>query len=199
MIEVQQFDLAMLRCLGWQNSQITKLIILKVSLFYILPGASLGILSSYLLLCEAETFLSRSLQMDVTLSFGTEVVVVGVAIAVLLPLLSMITPLIKTSQASLRDSLDVFSKANKITASVVTIEQKIGISFNQLFLGLILTFYGLISFTVIPASLIYKKFGVSTFCLLLIATMSVFGVILVLQHAVLPFSKALLQPFYFVR
>jgi len=36
----------MLRCLGWNKTQIIFIIIMKVTLFYIIPGAFFGILLS---------------------------------------------------------------------------------------------------------------------------------------------------------
>lgn len=166
----------MLRILGWNKKYIVIVTIIKSTLFNIIPGAIIGLKISSWITSELKVVILEKAKIDLDLEFNYEAVIVGLLCAFLLPILSMIQPLMKASNVELRDALDIYRrKANDVTVQFTKLESKFGLSFNQLVMGILFTSYGVIAFVLIPNALIVQNSSGKAFFWL----MSIFSALVV--------------------
>lgn len=87
------YENAMLRTLGWKKSHISLLAVIKITVYYSFPGAISALLLIYYTCANITTVLSEINNRPILFEFDILAVIVGLGIAFLLPLLSLIGPL----------------------------------------------------------------------------------------------------------
>lgn len=89
-VEQKEYESAMLRILGWNKKYIVIVTILKSTLFTIIPGATVGLLIAQRITLLLKDVIYENALIKLDLSFDTNAILVGIACALLLPLVSMI-------------------------------------------------------------------------------------------------------------
>ena len=93
-----------------------------------------------------------------TYFLGTAAIVIGVAIGILMPIISNLLTVQKALGKKIRDSLDVFHVgANEVYAKIIKLED-FGLSPFEFVLGLTLTTIGVITYYFVPAAFLFQKF-----------------------------------------
>ena len=106
----------MLRILGWNKKYIVIVTILKSVLFTIIPGATLGLVIAEKITSLLKQVIYQYALIKLDLSFTSDAIMVGIACALLLPMVSMIQPLQMATSIELRDALDTYRrKSNDVS------------------------------------------------------------------------------------
>jgi hypothetical protein len=85
--------MAMLRILGWNKKYIVIVTILKSVLFTIVPGATLGLLIAAKITALLKQVIYEQALIKLDLTFTQDAILVGIACALLLPMVSMVQPI----------------------------------------------------------------------------------------------------------
>mmetsp|Transcript_5381 Transcript_5381/g.9034 ORF Transcript_5381/g.9034 Transcript_5381/m.9034 type:complete len:476 (-) Transcript_5381:1391-2818(-) len=195
-IKEKTFENAMLRCLGWQKSHIVFLVAQKALLFYVLPGVTLGVLLTYCLVLQCREMALEMANIEVPILFDGVVIVTAVLLSLVLPLISMVEPIFEETQMELRDALDVFSpKLNVIKVTLTQLYSKYGLSVDQLVLGVTLSVFGIVTYTVVPILFIIGDQGTAHLLLLILLFTRIIGVIMIAQLAITPLSKLFIKAY----
>ena len=124
--------------------------------------------------------LIRTLVFSYTVSYttyflGTAAIVIGVAIGILMPIISNLLTVQKALGKKIRDSLDVFHVgANEVYAKIIKLED-FGLSPFEFVLGLTLTTIGVITYYFVPAAFLFQKFDLFFFSINLLLILMVVG------------------------
>lgn len=104
--------------------------------------------------------MTEMMMVQVAFVITKEAVALGVVMAVVLPAVSMVTPVFNELSLELRDSLDIFShKATSVQIQFIRLSNMIGLSPVQTIIGLTFTVLGVIIYVVIPQLLINQQMG----------------------------------------
>ena len=110
-----------------------------------------------------------------TYFLGTAAIVIGVAIGILMPIISNLLTVQKALGKKIRDSLDVFHVgANEVYAKIIKLED-FGLSPFEFVLGLTLTTIGVITYYFVPAAFLFQKFELFFFSINLLLILMVVG------------------------
>ena len=83
---------------------------IKSTIFYAIPGGTIGILIAYLITIMARSEMEKFYNSHIIMNFNWEIILMGSVLAAFLPLVAMVGPTIHYLSLSLRDSLDIHSK-----------------------------------------------------------------------------------------
>ena len=146
----------MLRCLGWEQIQTILLIIIKSTLFYAIPGALIGTFLGMRMVTLTQDGISMYAGKPIELEVTFEAMLIGFGAAVFLTFVSMVKPVFNCYSIPLRDALDVFrSKVETMTVSFKKFEDMLGLSLNQMIMGLMLSGFGVSIYVIVPYSLLF--------------------------------------------
>jgi ABC-type lipoprotein release transport system permease subunit len=116
-IQEREYDNAMLRTLGWNKSHIVFQTGIKIVIMFVIPGFIVGMGMSIGTTYAMGDILKYMTKTTVVFKFGLSSVWVGLAVAILLPIVSLIRPMMQSLTIQLRDSLDIFR--NKVETFTV--------------------------------------------------------------------------------
>lgn len=128
-MEQKEYENAMLRILGWNKKYIVIVTILKSVLFTIIPGATLGLVIAEKITALLKQVIYQYALIKLDLSFTSDAILVGLACALLLPMVSMIQPLQMATSIELRDALDTYRrKSNDVSVQFTRLQDMYGLS-----------------------------------------------------------------------
>ena len=193
-IKDKTYENAMLRCLGWTQQYIVSISILKISLFFIIPGGLSGLLIAYFLTVQTRNIVRSVSERELILNMTPESVLVGLFVAIVLPLIAMISPTINSLSIQLRDALDIFrSKVETLTVAFTRLQNMYGISVEQVVIGLILSVLGVTIYVTVPFALIQNQIDVATKFLLAIYFVCSISACLIVRQFIPPVSTFLIE------
>lgn len=168
----------MLRCLGWNQAHILAILIVKSTLFQMLPGAILGLFITQILCDQIKSYVMNKEQLELYLDIGPSNVLVAAIVAICLPLMASVNPILANLSLQLRDALNIHRvKPSNLSVAITRLQDLYGLSLDQLILGLTLAFTGIMSYVLIPFSLIKGELGFVTILLMLIMVLSIIGLV----------------------
>jgi predicted lysophospholipase L1 biosynthesis ABC-type transport system permease subunit len=107
-ISEREYDNAMLRTLGWNKSHIVCQTVIKMLFMFVIPGFIVGISLSILTTYGVGEILNMITNNKIIFEFGNTSVWIGLLVAIVLPVLAFIRPVMQSLTIQLRDSLDIF-------------------------------------------------------------------------------------------
>ena len=154
-LEDRSYENAMLRCLGWSSQNIVIMSILRYFLLIMVPGYCIGQYAAYSMSLLTTDLIQGVAKFNFQLPYSNMAIIIGAACAILLPLLSLISPLTKLAQTHLRDAMDVTRKKDdQLTVRFNRFTSMIGVSVTQILMGFMFTMFGVIFFVIIPNKLL---------------------------------------------
>lgn len=87
------FENAMLRTLGWKRENISIIAVQKIFVLYSIPGAAFALLLAYYACSSLKVILSNINDRPVIFKFEPLAIVLGLVVAFILPIVSLIHPL----------------------------------------------------------------------------------------------------------
>ena len=167
-VNAKTYEYGMLRALGFKKTYLVQVISLK-SISFSIPGLFLAIIIAISLNILLREFIYiealNALDYDLTLAS----IILGVSFGLLVPLAANYFPIKSSMSTNLRDSLDL-SRNNAKNDIGIKIErlEEVGISSNQLGLGIILVLIGTITYYGVPLSFLNENLFAGFFILSLI-------------------------------
>lgn len=92
-IQEKVYEHAMLRTLGWNQSHVVFITIIKGIMFFVIPGVIIGLISLFYINEEIKTQIKKQLKIEIHMEIGFMIYVSGLLFAVLLALVSMAQPI----------------------------------------------------------------------------------------------------------
>lgn len=198
-IKDKTFENAMLRCLGWNLSQVGLIQVMQVQLFHAVPATVGGLALTYAMCVATKTWAEYSLQREVVLDFTWDAVIVGSLVGTVLPLIALIQPAVNSFSQQLLDSLNVHKRAPPQSDIMITkLSDKYGLSPTQLVAALLLTGFGSIIFIVVPYELMQKNLARAGLFLLAVYVVCGFALALVAQLLLPSLQKAIVSTYVFL-
>ena len=192
-IQEKVYEHAMLRTLGWNQSHVVFITIIKGVMFFVIPGVIVGLVSLFYINEEIKDQIKHKLRIEIHLDISFYVYLMGLVFAVLLALTSMAQPIYNNLQAELRDNLNVFrNKAATIQVFFSKLSDKWGLSINQFYLGMVFTTEGFLTYVFIPMAMMTGNKWLSNFLQLSIFSNNVIGMVLLIQMALRPLARVLI-------
>jgi ABC-type lipoprotein release transport system permease subunit len=153
-VESKVYESGMLRALGMQQKTLVALLSLQ-SLLFSIPGLSVGMLVAFIVWQPLRWALVHFMATPTPIMLNTGPTVVGVVVGLLMPLIALIGPVMKSLSKTLRDSLDLYHSATNDTLVVVTKLENLGLSPGQTWSAILMVIFGFIVYYLAPLSFIF--------------------------------------------
>jgi len=153
-VESKVYESGMLRALGMQQKTLIALLSLQ-SLLFSIPGLSMGLFLAFLVWQPIRWALVHFMATPTPIMLNNTPVIVGVVVGLLMPLLALIGPVMKSLSKTLRDSLDLYHSSTNDTLVVVTKLENLGLSPGQTWSAILMVIFGFIVYYMAPLSFIF--------------------------------------------
>ncbi|KRX08929.1 hypothetical protein PPERSA_09033 [Pseudocohnilembus persalinus] len=173
-IEEKTYEFGMLRALGMKQQSLVYLILIQ-SLFFAIPGLSLGLLMAYMLNSIVGYLIFDSGQEISSYQLHYTAIIMALLLGFFIPIISNYFPIKRALGKTLRNSLDLYHRSiNEMTVHVIKLE-KMGISLPQTIIALTLIFVGLVSYYLAPQAFLNEDFGLFLLIINLIMILMILG------------------------
>jgi len=153
-VESKVYESGMLRALGMQQKTLIALLSLQ-SLLFSIPGLSVGLFVAFLVWQPIRWALVHFMATPTPIMLNTTPILVGVSVGLLMPLLALIGPVMKSLSKTLRDSLDLYHSSTNDTLVVVTKLENLGLSPGQTWGAVLMVIFGFVVYYLAPLSFIF--------------------------------------------
>lgn len=153
-VESKVYESGMLRALGMQQKTLIVLLSIQ-SLLFSIPGLSFGLFLAFLAWQPIRSSLIHFMATPTPIMLYDVPVIVGVTVGLLMPLLALIGPIMKSLSKTLRDSLDLYHSNVNDTLVTVTKLENLGLSPGQTWAALLLVVFGFVVYYLAPLSFIF--------------------------------------------
>lgn len=153
-VESKVYESGMLRALGMQQKTLVALLSLQ-SLLFSIPGLSFGLFVAFLFWQPIRAALVHFVATPVPIGLNTGPILMGAGVGLLMPLVALIGPVMKSLSKTLRDSLDLYHSAVNDTLVTVTKLESLGLSPGQTWAALLMVVFGFIVYYLAPLSFIF--------------------------------------------
>ena len=158
-VEGKTFEFGMLRALGFNTKNLMITIILQ-ALSFAIPGLFMGLVMAASLNGGLRDVLFTLAGNSSTYMLSVSSICIGVALGILLPLLSNIIPIQRALGKNLRASLDLYHRSiGELTIQIKSLKD-MGLSVNQLIVALLLVVMGVLTYYVAPTAFFFKHYGI---------------------------------------
>jgi ABC-type antimicrobial peptide transport system permease subunit len=153
-VEAKVYESGMLRALGMQQRTLVALLSLQ-SLLFSIPGLSVGLLVAFIVWQPIRWALVHFMATPTPIMLHSTPVIIGVVVGLIMPLLALIGPVMKSLSKTLRDSLDLYHSATNDTLVMVTKLENLGLSPGQTWGALLMVVFGFVVYYLAPLSFIF--------------------------------------------
>eukprot|EP00357_Protocruzia_adherens_P031584 CAMPEP_0114984976 /NCGR_PEP_ID=MMETSP0216-20121206/7590_1 /TAXON_ID=223996 /ORGANISM="Protocruzia adherens, Strain Boccale" /LENGTH=1353 /DNA_ID=CAMNT_0002347201 /DNA_START=273 /DNA_END=4334 /DNA_ORIENTATION=+ len=175
-VDEKTYEYGMLRALGLKQNSLISMLLMH-ALAFAIPGLCAGLLVSYLLSIPVK--FGISLFTGIVPDYDTSwlPIVTGIAIGIVMPLISNIIPIQRALSKTLRDALDVFHNIiNETMVTIIKLEH-LGVSPPVVCVGAMLTILGVVFYYGLPYTFFTRQFGLFMMLLNSILILMVLGLV----------------------
>ena len=197
----------MIRSIGSRKSYILNLLTIQ-TLFFTVPGTIVGFLVMILALSGLQLVIYQqtsfpiyteiNLRVYLTVSFAN-LIIQAIFMGLLMPFIANITPIRQAIQKELKDALDIYRKTvDDFTVKIKRLE-KMGISPEQIIVGLSFAIFGFIVYYFIPLAALNGDLDLMFFILFMILFMMIVGMTIIGQILIPVLDRVILFLIMFFR
>lgn len=157
-IEDKNYEFGMLRVLGMRQSSLIVLLSLQ-SMFFALPGLTLGFLVAYALNMIVSYCVFESTMLPTSYILDSRAIGIGLGIGIAIPLVSNLWPIRKALSKTLRDFLNIYQRATSDVILKMMKFNQIGISFTTTLASVLLIVLGFLTFYLAPYAYAFSNMG----------------------------------------
>lgn len=168
----------MMRALGFQKGHVLKFVVVQAFSFAI-PGMILGLIIAFVINEGFREVMFIALKNAGDYSIPGRVIIITILLfGFIVPIVSIIGPTQEALGKNLRESLDATRRngdGEGISATTQRL-QDLALSGKEILFGSFLVFFGLLTYYILPATLIHEQLGIFIFIMIMIMWMLTVGV-----------------------
>jgi len=155
-VDGKTYEYGMLRALGFKKSYLTSLI-LMTSFAFSVPGILFGVIVAAILNTGLRELIFNLSENSMPYNLTKISIIIGVTFGIVMPIISNYLPIKRAMGKNLRNSLDLSRRTTDEIGIKVERLENIGMSFNQVAVGILLIVIGFGTYYLVPYALFKGK------------------------------------------
>jgi hypothetical protein len=152
-VDGKTYEYGMLRALGFKKSYLTRMIMMQ-SFGFSIPGIAFGLAVAFIINIMLRELIFHLSDNAESYDLTTVSIIIGVTFGIVMPLISNYFPIQAALGKNLRNSLDLSRRTTDEIGIKVQRLEDIGMSFNQVMIGLILLWIGFSTYYLVPMAVL---------------------------------------------
>jgi len=158
-VETRTYEYGMLRALGMPKSSLIQILLSK-SFFFTAVGLGTGYLAAFIIGIPVTNLITGFADVDPSYALGPIAAVTAFFVALIMPILANLIPIMRALSKTLRDSLDIYHHViNDITVRMIRLSD-LGLDLWQTAISLLMVVVGFITYYLVPYAFINRKMDV---------------------------------------